>query len=143
MVRDVGRMAESDALKDAYRFRTPMLRNVALTAPYGHNGAYQTLEGIVRHHLSPTSARAEWTRDMAQLPQVSEFEPVDFIVWSDKREMRRQAAANDLSPVHLDDKEIQNIVAFLHSLTDVPVRLGIPTSVPSGLPVDRRRLSDD
>ena len=37
--RDVGRMGESNALEDASRFRTPMLRNVALTAPYGHNGA--------------------------------------------------------------------------------------------------------
>ncbi|MEM6590193.1 MAG: cytochrome c peroxidase, partial [Pseudomonadota bacterium] len=37
--RDVGRMGESDQLEDAYAFRTPMLRNVALTAPYGHNGA--------------------------------------------------------------------------------------------------------
>ena len=31
--RDVGRMGETDALEDAYRFRTPSLRNVALTAP--------------------------------------------------------------------------------------------------------------
>ena len=33
--RDVGRLGESDRIEDAYRFRTPMLRNVALTAPYG------------------------------------------------------------------------------------------------------------
>ena len=50
MPRDVGRMGESDALEDAYRFKTPRLRNIALTAPYGHNGAYPTLEGIIRHH---------------------------------------------------------------------------------------------
>ena len=42
-VRDVGRMAETDRLEDAYRFRTPSLRNVALTAPYGHNGAIKRL----------------------------------------------------------------------------------------------------
>jgi hypothetical protein len=55
-VRDVGRMAESNRLEDAYRFRTPMLRNVALTGPWGHNGAYATLEGIVRHHLDPVAS---------------------------------------------------------------------------------------
>ncbi|MEM7198276.1 MAG: cytochrome c peroxidase, partial [Pseudomonadota bacterium] len=38
MPRDVGRMGFTDRLEDAYRFRTPPLRNVALTAPYGHNG---------------------------------------------------------------------------------------------------------
>ena len=36
--RDDGRMAETDRPEDAYLFRTPMLRNVAPTAPYGHNG---------------------------------------------------------------------------------------------------------
>jgi cytochrome c peroxidase len=30
-----------------YAFRTPSLRNVALTAPYMHNGAYPTLESVV------------------------------------------------------------------------------------------------
>ena len=45
--RDVGRMGETDDLADAYRFRTPSLRNIALTAPYGHNGAYPDLEGII------------------------------------------------------------------------------------------------
>ncbi|MGB1208699.1 MAG: cytochrome-c peroxidase, partial [Paracoccaceae bacterium] len=47
MPRDVGRMGDSDLLEDMYRFRTPSLRNVALTAPYGHNGAYPTLDGMV------------------------------------------------------------------------------------------------
>ncbi|MCY0151234.1 hypothetical protein OEG86_02000 [Hoeflea alexandrii] len=67
-VRDVGRMAESDRLEDAYRFRTPMLRNVALTGPWGHNGAYATLEGIVRHHLDPIASLEAWTPDMVLLP---------------------------------------------------------------------------
>ena len=30
-----------------YAFRTPSIRNVALTAPYMHNGVYQTLEQVV------------------------------------------------------------------------------------------------
>jgi cytochrome c peroxidase len=32
-------------------FRTPSLRNVALTAPYGHDGRFATLEGAVEGHL--------------------------------------------------------------------------------------------
>ena len=47
--RDVGRMGETDDLDDAYRFRTPSLRNVALTAPYGHNGAYADLDLSLIH----------------------------------------------------------------------------------------------
>ena len=51
--RDVGRMGESDNFEDMYKFKTPSLRNVSLTFPYGHNGAYPTLKGIVKHHLNP------------------------------------------------------------------------------------------
>nr|WP_315898858.1 cytochrome c peroxidase [Tateyamaria omphalii] len=141
MVRDVGRMGESDALEDAYAFKTPMLRNVALTAPYGHNGAYPTLEGIVRHHLNPLQSLDNWTRETAALPDVPWLAAIDFMVWQDSREMARQRAAVQLQPIALSDTEVDDIIAFLHALTGETAntdRLGVPTSVPSGLPVDPR-----
>lgn len=139
MARDVGRMSESDDLADAYRFRTPMLRNVALTAPYGHNGAYPTLEGIVRHHLNPDVALAKWTPETASLPDVPWLAEIDFVVWQDRREMARQARARDIEPIDLSESEIADLVAFLHALTGRSVSnppLGTPTGVPSGLPLD-------
>ena len=84
VVRDVGRMAVSDRIEDAYRFRTPSLRNVALTAPYGHNGAYPTLEGIVRHHLDPAAGFASWTPEMAALPEVPWLAKADFLAFADR-----------------------------------------------------------
>ncbi len=137
--RDVGRMAESDRLEDAYRFRTPMLRNVALTAPYGHNGAYPTLEGIVRHHLNPIQALDGWSRDLARLPDAPWFDEVDFIVQSDNREIARQRARIDIAAVDLRDTDVAAIVAFLESLTGATAKdrpLGRPARVPSGLSVD-------
>ncbi len=139
MPRDTGRMAESDRLEDAYRFRTPMLRNVALTAPYGHNGAYPTLEGIVRHHLDPAAARAAWTPDMARLPEAPWLAEIDFVIAQDSREMARQARALDIRPRVLSDTEVADLVAFLHALTGQSALsrpLGRPAAVPSGLPVD-------
>ena len=63
-VRDVGRMGETDNLDDAYRFRTPSLRNVALTAPYGHNGATRRSKGssaITSTHVPRSIAgNAKW-----------------------------------------------------------------------------------
>ncbi|WP_299151493.1 cytochrome c peroxidase [uncultured Tateyamaria sp.] len=141
MVRDVGRMGESDDLADAYAFRTPMLRNVALTAPYGHNGAYPTLEGMVRHHLDPLAALDAWTPEMAALPEVPWLAGIDFMVRQDTREMARQRAAVTLAPISLTDIEVDQIVAFLDSLTGAGAkmgRLGVPKTVPSGLPVDPR-----
>lgn len=39
-----------DATPEKGKFRTPTLRNVALTAPYMHNGVYDTLEDVIRHY---------------------------------------------------------------------------------------------
>ena len=139
MPRDVGRMGQTDLLSDAYRFRTPSLRNVALTAPYGHNGAYPTLTDMIRHHSDPVAMRNAWTQDMAALPEAPWLAGVDFAIQQDSREMARQAAVLDINPVALSSNEISDIEAFLHALTGAGVNdrpLGRPTSVPSGLPVD-------
>lgn len=137
--RDVGRMGVTDSLEDAYRFRTPALRNVALTAPYGHNGAYASLRDIVRHMADPLSTRAEWTPARAVLPQVPWVQQVDFVIQSDRLEMERHRATLDVRPVSLTEAQVDDLVAFLESLTGVTALerpLGRPTSVPSGLPVD-------
>jgi cytochrome c peroxidase len=138
-VRDVGRMAISDRLEDAYRFRTPSLRNVALTAPYGHHGAYPTLEGIVRHHLHPVKSLATWSKVLAHLPDVPWLARADFLSFEDAREQARLAAKVDVTPRDLSDAEVAELVAFLKSLTgtrSINGRLGKPSSVPSGLKVD-------
>ncbi len=141
MVRDVGVMGESDRLEDAYRFRTPMLRNVELTAPYGHNGAYPTLEGIVRHHLDPDGMLSQWRPEAARLPEAPWLSAIDFVVWNDAREMARQARFRDIAPLTLSDGEVSDLVAFLKALTGTASvthpPFGIPLTVPSGLPVDR------
>ena len=139
MPRDVGRMGETDLLSDAYRFRTPSLRNVALTAPYGHNGAYPNLSDMIRHHLDPVVARAAWTTDMAALPVAPWMDGIDFAIQQDRREMARQQAALDIVPVTMNTTQVADIEAFLHALTGDTAEerpLGRPATVPSGLPVD-------
>ena len=46
----------------------PSLRNVTLTAPYGHSGAYDTLESMVRHHLDTTRSLHNYNPALAVLP---------------------------------------------------------------------------
>ena len=138
IARDVGRMGESDDLDDAYRFRTPMLRNVALTGPYGHNGAYQTLEGMIRHHLNPVERLADWDKTNPIMPAASLGTP-DFISFEDRIERARLASKVDIDLPPRTDAEIADLVAFLNALTggeSVKGRLGRPDAVPSGLPVD-------
>ena len=48
--QDLGRMAITDRVEDLFAFKTPILRNVELTAPYMHDGSLQTLEDVVRFY---------------------------------------------------------------------------------------------
>jgi cytochrome c peroxidase len=123
---------------DAYAFRTPSLRNVAHTSPYGHSGAYGTLEEVVRHHLDPVGSLNAYLEASAVLPV--EVGKDDFAVMRNPEEVAKIAAANALASVDLDEQEISEIIAFLNALTDpqsLKGALGIPASVPSGLPLDQ------
>ncbi|HUP97246.1 MAG TPA: cytochrome c peroxidase [Usitatibacter sp.] len=55
---DVGRYASTRKDEDKYVFRVPMLRNVAKTAPYFHDGSVDTLTGAVRVMGAVQLARA-------------------------------------------------------------------------------------
>ena len=139
VARDVGRMLQTNRLEDIYKFRTPPLRNVALTGPYGHNGAMPTLETMVRHHVDPVGSMMNYTKEMAALPQAEWLQDADFTIWKDEYEMARQKAMLDIHLPQLNDSQIGDIVAFLNALTgetalDLP--MGRPDTVPSGLPVD-------
>lgn len=47
---DLGRAEVTGEEKDLYAFRVPSLRNVGLTAPYMHDGAFKTLGQVVEHY---------------------------------------------------------------------------------------------
>jgi cytochrome c peroxidase len=47
---DLGRFEVTQKPEDKWRFRTPSLRNVAVTAPYMHDGSLRTLEDVVRFY---------------------------------------------------------------------------------------------
>lgn len=137
--RDDGRLAVTGDPSDAFAFRTPSLRNVAQTAPYGHSGAFKTLEGIIQHHLDPVQSLSQY--DKAQVIFPVDLGHEDWRIQDSDADRDAIAAANQLAPQSLSSSEIQSIVAFLDSLTDeqsVIGRLGIPDSVPSGLPLDPR-----
>ncbi len=47
---DVGRFRATKKESDRASFKVPVLRNVALTAPYMHDGSLNTLEEVVEHY---------------------------------------------------------------------------------------------
>ncbi len=49
---DAGRFRLTEDSSDVARFKVPTLRNVALTAPFMHDGSFSTLEKVVEHYNS-------------------------------------------------------------------------------------------
>jgi cytochrome c peroxidase len=135
---DFGLARESNAPGDRFKFRTPTLRNTALTGPWGHAGAYNSLEAVVRHHLDPVASLMNYDRAHAVLPSRPDLDALDFVVQDDPALIAAIAEANELEPLDLDDREVKNIIEYLHTLTDpasVDLRVDVPTSVPSELPI--------
>lgn len=134
---DLGRGRITGDADDDFAFRTPPLRNVALTAPYMHNGAYATLEEVVRHHLDREGSLRSY--DPSGLPP-----ELAATMHDSDDELARIAATISTRgrPLRtISDDEILALVEFLKSLTSleedslVP-ESGVPLAVPSGLPVD-------
>jgi cytochrome c peroxidase len=135
---DFGRERVTGRISDRYRFRVPSLRNVALTAPYGHSGAYDTLEAVVRHHLDPVGSLASYDAHQLRLPSRGDLNARDLAAMNDPAVVAAIKAANELAPVSLSEREISQLVEFLHALTDpamLDLRNDVPVAVPSGLPL--------
>ena len=135
---DFGRERVTGASRDRYKFRTPALRNVALTGPWGHAGSYRRLKDVVMHHLQPESSLKQYDRRQAILPSVPAADVTDWACMEDDQAVQAIADRVEIMPLELSANEINDLVSFLHALTDASslnVLSQIPLSVPSGLPV--------
>ncbi len=133
-IDDFGRANVSYDFRDQYRFRTPSLRNVELTAPYFHSGAYQSLADVIWHHADPW--RANMIYDPArQLPAAFQ----DQVLPYDFERQAHSVAVPMKAGLPLNKDDIADLLRFLQSLTDPAARdLShiTPPEVPSGLPLD-------
>ena len=86
----------TNAADQAGRFKVPTLRNLALTAPYGHNGYFKTMKDIVHFYN---------TRD------------VPSAGWPDS-EVPETVNHDELGNLNLTDQEENDLVEFLKTLTD-------------------------
>jgi cytochrome c peroxidase len=132
--RDLGQAPQFPGQAERFLFRVPSLRNVELTAPYMHDGAFATLDAVVHHYNDIEKTLRNY--DVAQLdprlrPQYQgDPATVDAILAATSPFIRQ--------PLGLTEDELHRLVAFLQSLTDPAARdlnALIPASVPSGLPV--------
>lgn len=87
---DSGRYVVSHNPEDIGKFKVPGLRNVAITAPYMHDGSIKTLREVIDYYDQPQK----------------------FVVDAIGRDSVL------IEPLNLTESEKQDLEAFLHSLTD-------------------------
>jgi parallel beta-helix repeat protein len=102
---DAGRQAIAPDGQDG-AFKAPSLRNIALSAPYMHNGVFGTLEEVI-----------------------------DFYAAGGGRARGVSGVDNHVQGFDLTGQEKADLIAFLYALTDESALPAIPGKVPSGLPV--------
>jgi cytochrome c peroxidase len=130
---DFGRMRISRDPKDRYAFRSPPLRNVELTGPYGHDGAFTDLRAFVDHYSeSHIKLRAFTAGHLEPLLQNTLLPTAEQIL---------ETRDTLLNGVLFPDVVIDEVTAFMLALTDPAARNlshVVPATVPIGLPVDER-----
>jgi cytochrome c peroxidase len=130
---DFGRNRVTGVPGDLYRFRTPTLRNIELTAPYGHAGQFVDLAEFNDHYSQA---------DLELLAYSDADIPDARLKGSlvDNKPAIIDNLAGRVEGLVFDSVFTREVTAFLKTLTDPRARvLGytIPLRVPSGLPVDR------
>ncbi|MBK5255824.1 MAG: right-handed parallel beta-helix repeat-containing protein [Vicinamibacteria bacterium] len=110
--RGRGDIVSSPALRGA--FKVPTLRNVALTAPYMHNGRFQNLDEVVDFYSKGGG------------PGMGVLTP---------------NLDDKIRPIRLTPQQRQDLIAFLNALTDESALADPPRRVPSTLPVAGRLSS--
>jgi cytochrome c peroxidase len=132
---DFGRELVTRNSLERYAFRTPPLRNVELTAPYGHDGAIVDLRDFVDHYSkSDEKLRAYNPLQLESLLQGTLVNNVEAILG--KRDIL-------LSGVEFSAQTVDQVTEFMKALTDPAARNldhVVPMRVPSGLPIDGARL---
>lgn len=88
---DIGRAKVTGKSSDIGKFAVPSLRNIALTAPYMHDGRFQTLDEVVEHYCTSIKRSPTLDPNLARHPDGG-------------------------VPLNATDKKA--LVAFLNTLTD-------------------------
>ena len=129
---DFGRMRVTGRADDRYRFRTTPLRNVELTAPYGHDGAISSLRDFVAHYSESDLKLMAFDGSTLDPDLRATLLPNQEAVLAQRDTL--------LKGVVLTPELIDRLTTYMQALTDNAARdltRLVPERVPSRLPVDR------
>ena len=110
---DDGVMGITGNLSQEGDFKIPSLRNVALTAPYMHDGRFATLEEVIRFYNSQIT-----TNPNLSFPLDASTQVITNNGYGNTSTVVVQVPPVEPVRLNLTDQQIGDIVAFLNTLTD-------------------------
>jgi cytochrome c peroxidase len=131
---DFGRMRETGVAAEQYAFRTPPLRNVELTGPYGHDGAFFSLRDFVDHYSESALKLQNYNANQLEPALRNKVLPTFSDILATRDPL--------LTGVVFAPQTVDEVTEFMKALTDPAARnlqRLVPGQVPSGLPVDGGR----
>lgn len=129
---DFGRVNVTGDPADLYRFRTSPLRNVTLSGPYGHDGAYVSLRDFVAHYSESDLALLNYNPMQLETALQTTLQPTATAILANRDTL--------LTGVVLAPDIVDKLMDYMQALTDDAARdlsRSVPVRVPSKLPVDR------
>lgn len=119
---DQGVASWSGIDREKGEFRIPSLRNVALTAPYMHDGRFATLEEVIEHYNSNIQAHPNLNWQLQSISNIESFSDL-FQSGIDPVDLFLDDEFENIAPVqairmNLSESQKQDLLAFLHALTD-------------------------
>lgn len=119
---DEGRFNVTKRDLDRYQFRVPPLRNIAITAPYFHSGAYGTLEEVVNHYSTGVKSIDLYDSSWVENTFFKNYGKKVFVETNDYMIFKKKNAADTLIRDHLirlNESQKSDLVYFLkYGLTD-------------------------
>ena len=79
ILKDLGRSLVSYRKKDQQKFKIPSLRNLSFTAPYMHDGRFQTLNEVINHYTNGIEKHASLSKELKTPIVFSSVEQSDLI----------------------------------------------------------------
>ena len=119
--KDYGRGNITLNAANNYQFRTMSLLNVAKTGPWGHDGAYTNLRNMVQHMVKPETAAdyiPEQHLTQGGIAVQCGDEASNTAHELNQLQVNRQKGISPHQSVDLTGEQIDQIVAFLNTLTD-------------------------
>ena len=96
-ITDLGRFQVTNKDQDRGAFKTPSLRNVAITAPYMHDGSLKTLKEVIDFYIGGTNSNPNLDREMHSLNFLTAQERADLIAFLES--LTGEMPANSGPPV--------------------------------------------